>query len=578
MSRCIQFFEIFILFLGIVLTDFAPLPLGHFELCHHSSYCTESFTQKASLRTLSLASSLSWYPNVVNSSTGIHQEHFAITPQQRSGSSSTHQRSNGSTDQGKCWLDVRQLQEAQEQKCLVLRPLWHSLGRLHSVPETKGAAIEIGIEKDVLDGTRPSALGRSLWRRPEPTATTKEESWPRQRENQGTQWTSPTDPCATATTANWPQWPTATLDEHAPSTRCSNFIGINNSVTGGTEVEGGLHIVEEGQLGNSDAGASAVCCGRDKGRIKEGCQDAVYCGGCPDKGTRGAGHCASCQKQPDDAMASLPDNVVGAVQTVYRPLPESGTGPSGEHQEREREASQGKRRLQLERGGSNSDLRRRRGGERHIDKGIGRKDLGRSCTYDGKPTETFRAGRERGRRGEKGQEAASERRRTTGCGNAVRRIAFNAAFWCARSLMTLEYFDRWAAWPPSSIAADVASLQWSHSILQERFYKSPWQASEDAMHLAFTMQPTSFIQQASSNNVRNENGVSPCLTEKSKRVSQSHLTQLPTSILDLNSAHHGLQAESPLMMFHNENGCRRAAHSRNPIARLLKPTQLHNNF
>ena len=61
--------------------------------------------------------------------------------------------------------------------------------------------------------------------------------------------------------------------------------------------------------------------------------------------------------------------------------------------------------------------------------------------------------------------------------------------------MTLEYFDRWAAWPPSSIAADVAGLQWSHSILQEPFYKSPWQASEDAMHLAFTMQPNSFIQQ-----------------------------------------------------------------------------------
>jgi len=61
--------------------------------------------------------------------------------------------------------------------------------------------------------------------------------------------------------------------------------------------------------------------------------------------------------------------------------------------------------------------------------------------------------------------------------------------------MTLEYFDRWASWPPSAIAADVAGMQWSHFILQEPTYKSPWQASEDAMQLAFMMQPSSFIEQ-----------------------------------------------------------------------------------
>ena len=61
--------------------------------------------------------------------------------------------------------------------------------------------------------------------------------------------------------------------------------------------------------------------------------------------------------------------------------------------------------------------------------------------------------------------------------------------------MTLEYFDRWASWPPTAIAADVAGMQWSHSILQEPTYKSPWQASEDAMQLAFSMQPNGFIEQ-----------------------------------------------------------------------------------
>ena len=61
--------------------------------------------------------------------------------------------------------------------------------------------------------------------------------------------------------------------------------------------------------------------------------------------------------------------------------------------------------------------------------------------------------------------------------------------------MTLEYFDRWAPWPDSTIAADVAALQWSHSILQEPIYKSPWQASEDALQLAFEMQPDSLVAQ-----------------------------------------------------------------------------------
>ena len=230
-------------------------------------------------------------------------------------------------------MDVWTLQKTPRKECMVLRPMWFCLGRLHSVPQIEEAAIEIGIKKDVLDSTGSPALGRSLWRRSEPTATTKEESWQRQRETQGSQWTSTTDPCAPAATANWPPRPTATLDEHAPSTRCSNVIGINNSVTGGTEAEGGLHTVEEGQPGNSDAGAPAVRCGRDEGRIKEGCQDAVYCGGYLDKGTRRAGHCASCRSNLMTQWRSFLTMSLERFQTVHRPLSESGAGASGEHQE-----------------------------------------------------------------------------------------------------------------------------------------------------------------------------------------------------------------------------------------------------
>ena len=61
--------------------------------------------------------------------------------------------------------------------------------------------------------------------------------------------------------------------------------------------------------------------------------------------------------------------------------------------------------------------------------------------------------------------------------------------------MALEYFDRWAPWPPTNITAEVAGMQWAHSILLDPSYKSPWQASEDAMQLAFEMQPLSFLEQ-----------------------------------------------------------------------------------
>ena len=61
--------------------------------------------------------------------------------------------------------------------------------------------------------------------------------------------------------------------------------------------------------------------------------------------------------------------------------------------------------------------------------------------------------------------------------------------------MTLEYFDRWAPWPSSHIHAGVAGMQWSHSILQDPSYKSPWNASEEAMQLAFDLHPASFLTQ-----------------------------------------------------------------------------------
>lgn len=41
---------------------------------------------------------------------------------------------------------------------------------------------------------------------------------------------------------------------------------------------------------------------------------------------------------------------------------------------------------------------------------------------------------------------------------------------------------------------EVATMQWAHSIQWDPSYTSPWQASEDALELAFMLHPTSFQQ------------------------------------------------------------------------------------
>ena len=78
--------------------------------------------------------------------------------------------------------------------------------------------------------------------------------------------------------------------------------------------------------------------------------------------------------------------------------------------------------------------------------------------------------------------------------------------------------------------------------------------------------------------VRNENGASLYLTKDARRDSQSLSILLHTSILDQNSVPHGLPAEFLLLESHNEIGCRRAVHSRNPFAMIVTKFFLHNRF
>ena len=481
-------------FLGTKEVIFSVLSYCSHRDCQDFSLEAQGCKEKESAGTPQVAFAPSWATHLDSRPIELTCNYTFIPSQQRSFTTTPHSCRNGESAAGQRWMDVWQLQETPHKECVVLRFVRFCMGRLHSISKTEEAAIEIIFEEDILDCSGTSTSGRSSWRK-EPQAAAKEESRQRQGKEQRRQRTSADTVGSPSAAANWHTRTAASLDEYASATRCFNIVCIHNLVSGGTEIEGGLNIVEEGQPRISHSGASAICCGRDQGCNQKGCKDVVHRCGYIDKSQRRAGHSPPCQKQPDDAMEILSDNVTGEISTVHRPLSESGAGASGEHQKCQGKASQSKRGLQHEGGGCHSDLRRRERDKGCIHKGIGHEDSGETCAHDSKLAKTFRTGRTRaGRRGKKGQEAETKGRRAPRCGDALRRLAINAAFWCARSLMTLEYFDRWAAWPPS-IAADVAGLQWSHSILQEPFYKSPWQASEDAMHLAFTMQPNSFIQQ-----------------------------------------------------------------------------------
>ena len=454
-------------------------------------------TSSQSCGSTPLAFASSWIEDPDNCPVDISEEHAGITSQQGPETSSTYYRRNGATTSGELWLDVWQLQEAQEQERMVLRSLRCSMGRLHCVPAEEIATIEIEFEKGVvLDSPTQLSMGRSTWRQ-EPEATAQKESWQRKRQSQRTQRPITTGAGAPSTTTNcWSRRASTTMDDYAFTAWCSNILSIRGIITSGTKTEGSIHPAEEGQSRVLDSRTATICRRRDQGCDQEGRQDALHCSGCPDKSKGRTGHSPPCQEQPHVTVESLPDYVAGKIQAVHRSLSESGKCTSRKYQERQRQAPEGQRRFQLERRGSYSDLRRRGRCQGYLDEGIGQQDLGGTCPYDGEPSKAVRAGRTGASgRGKEGKKAAPKGRRTKRCCDAARKLTIAAAFWCARSLMTLEYFDRWAPWPDSTIAADVAALQWSHSILQEPIYKSPWQASEDALQLAFEMQPDSLVAQ-----------------------------------------------------------------------------------
>ena len=60
--------------------------------------------------------------------------------------------------------------------------------------------------------------------------------------------------------------------------------------------------------------------------------------------------------------------------------------------------------------------------------------------------------------------------------------------------MTDVYQNRGAESAPIANLPSSASLQWTHRILRNPFFKSPWQAGEDAMDLAMEVAPLSLVE------------------------------------------------------------------------------------
>ena len=479
MSTCFRFFLVFILILGLELVTLGSTSFEFSEHCHHFSISEKSTQTKACSRTVSLAPSSPGHQDFVSSSIGLYQEHFSFAPQQGPQVPSQHQCRDVQQESRECRLDVWQLPKTTSQECVVLRPLWLSMGRLYYLP-VENKADTIIIQEILLDRTRSPTMGRSSWRS-EPKTESQEEQEQKQGQGQRKTCCSASTTCPSSSTAAFRARRTAT----AAVDPC------------GTATARSFFSFEESQSGNSHSGASTICCKRDQSSQQKRCQDALFSSGCSYKSTGRAGHSTPSQEQSYGAMESIPDYVFGALSPIHRPFSKSGTSSPGKHQVGQGKIAQGEGRFQLQRGGSHLDLGRRIRDQTHIDQRIGHPDSGRTQPHDGEPSEAFRASRERtGRRRKEGQKASPERRRrSTRCCNAIRKFAFYATFWWARSSMTLEYFDQWAALPPTRIDAAVAKMQWSHSILQEPNYLSPWQASENALHLAFTLQPNSLIQQ-----------------------------------------------------------------------------------
>ena len=174
MCRCFQTYLLFIWFLGLKGLNVAPDHLCHSELCHHSANCEEVAQKETRCGSFPLASTSLGAEDFVNCSAGIYQKHIGSASQQGPETSSPYQCRDVQQKPGQWWLDVRQLQEAQGQKCVVLRPMWFSLGRMYCLSKTKSTAIKVDITKSLLDRAVSSSVGTRSWREKSEAASKKE--------------------------------------------------------------------------------------------------------------------------------------------------------------------------------------------------------------------------------------------------------------------------------------------------------------------------------------------------------------------------------------------------------------------
>ena len=407
-----------------------------------------------------------------------------------------------------------ELSTDEKPQCQLLRSLWRALAGLHGSADAEDTSWDqTELIKEILcsSGTGASTLGRDTTSQestPESSQSTpqvqkvsqecrKGQAGKRQRARERSlerTSTVPATPVGSTSTTTSPcsSWTITALDGLATASR-SPFFFYNGTVSSRAEVEGTFSSSEEGQSGQPSGRASNLCCRRNKGRYQGRDKSPSFCCQSSWTSTRSFGRGFTSSRKPHVAVEILPEHLLGALQAVCRTLQGTGEGaPRGDHQsQRSVGASEGG--LPRDRGESDYDFVRRRArlqGRCHA--GSRCKDSGGVGHDDRKPPETHSTGRsgDSGRRRAQGQEA--QRRKGQRWCTGYWTIAVHAAFWNAWPVTTEVCADRWADAVVPPLHPSAAVLQWGHSILGDRTYLSPWQASENALALAFELHPNSF--------------------------------------------------------------------------------------
>lgn len=153
-----------------------------------------------SFSAVSVAFAPCWHQTSLDSSAEFHCSDTFQTSQPRSCFFAPYPSRDGDATAVECRLDVWQLQKAQSQERVVLRPVRVLLGRLHCLPQAEELRSEVVLKKILLDGAGSWPMdGRSSREESQTESKTQEcaeKLWQRAWEVSRAQWAITATTCA----------------------------------------------------------------------------------------------------------------------------------------------------------------------------------------------------------------------------------------------------------------------------------------------------------------------------------------------------------------------------------------------